>query len=327
MAIIVQLVTRSKKVLSSQKIESDHVTIGRAYDNDIILQDDHVCPNHAQIKMLEDGSVLLENLSEVNGIQDLKNGKLEPITTVKSGDVFAFGKVFIRILQPDHPIAPTKKLNVFEDISRIANNWFVAISFALVFFLSFTFQSYVGTFDEIIWSKIIAKSLMVVLGLLTLPALITLFTWLFKREIKFFAATSFCFCLIILLQWISAFNNVLYFNVGYPTIILLLADLAEVVIFTVFLWGALYLMSNMSQKKISVISSSLVIVLYTLTHFSNQSDKVKLAPNYSAQIFPSSFMFVQPVSAKEYTHNLAQKFDAASKESERRNKEADEHKN
>ena len=327
MAIIVQLVTRSLKVLSSQKLENEQITIGRAYDNDVSLQDEHVCPNHEQIKVLDDGSVLLENLSDVNGIQDLKNGKIEQVTEVKSGEVFAFGKAFIRIFQTDHPIAPTKKLSMLEDISRVANNWVVAMGFALVFFFSFTFQSYVETVDEIIWSKIVAKSLMVLLGLLFLPALITLFTWLVKREIKFFAATSFCFCLIILMQWFSAFNNVLYFNVGYPTFAILMADLVENIIFIAFFWGALYLISNMSQKKISAIASSLVIVFYVLTYFSNQSDKVKLAPNYFAQIFPSSLLFVQPLSAQEYTANLADKFSAASKESERRNKEADEHKN
>ncbi|NVK23725.1 MAG: FHA domain-containing protein [Gammaproteobacteria bacterium] len=326
MAIIVQLVTRNNKVLSSHKVESDIATIGRGYDNDIILQDEHVCPNHAEVT-LQNGELVLKNLSDINGIKTLNNGPVEQTKVIQSGDTFVFGKVVIRILTPDHPVAPTRNLNIFEDISHSVNRWFVAVSFAIVFFLSFTYQSYIGTIDEIIWSKLIAKSLMLVLGLALLPALIALLTWLFKREFKFFAAASFCFCLIILLHWLSAVSSVLYFNVGFPKSLVLLSDIIELVIFVVFFWGALYLMSNMSQKKISVISVSLVAVFYVLTYLSNQNDKVILAPNYAAKVFSDSFLFVTPVTAESYTSTLESQFKQAAEEAVRRNEEADEFSN
>ncbi len=55
------------------KLEEFPVTVGRAFDNDIILQDVTVSPHHLIIKQDEDGDITVQNLANENGTKI--NGK------------------------------------------------------------------------------------------------------------------------------------------------------------------------------------------------------------------------------------------------------------
>ena len=324
MAVVVEQVTRNKKVLSSYKAVDDKVTIGRSYQNDVVLQDDHVCPFHAEIDISTPEHIQLNNCSDVNGIRDNRNRKLTQQTRVDSGDVFTIGKSLIRIVRLEHPVAPAKKLNVLEDISHFANRWHIALFSALLFFIALTYQTYATFVEEIIWSKVIAKSLLVTLGLLIIPALISLFTWFFKREFKFFSTVSLCFSIFFIWNLTTVFNNVLVFNFGHSGWLRFWQEGLQALLLVTFIWLSLYLASNMSQKKISIIASSLVIGFIALTYLSNQNDKVILTPQYAARVFPTELLINSPVTAKEYNGQMNGLFDLATLEAQRRNREADE---
>ena len=49
MEIIIEEISHGHKLLSRQKFAPNNITIGRGYDNDIIISDPHVCPEHLQL--------------------------------------------------------------------------------------------------------------------------------------------------------------------------------------------------------------------------------------------------------------------------------------
>ena len=56
--IFVELLDRREHLQQRFRIESFPLTIGRAYTNDIILEDRHVSPEHVRIRLDEDGKLV-----------------------------------------------------------------------------------------------------------------------------------------------------------------------------------------------------------------------------------------------------------------------------
>lgn len=84
-------------------------TIGRAFDNDVILDDPFVDPHHAVIeKDADTDKLILRDLHSKNGIVDDHHIKRKlPLT---SGHEFTLGRSEIRYYAATHPLTPTLKL-------------------------------------------------------------------------------------------------------------------------------------------------------------------------------------------------------------------------
>jgi hypothetical protein len=326
MEIVIELITRNNKVKSFHKLSGDSIKIGRSYENDFVLQDEHISPHHAEIIQSENGSLVLVDKCSVNGIRDNKNKDVGLQVDLKSGDVVTIGKHLIRIVLPHHPIARTKKLNVLEDIASHANQWYLALFSALVFFSSMLVKSYFSALDDIIWTKLFATALLVTIALMLFPLLIALSARVFKKDVKFFTAVVFSFTMFVAWQITTGLGQVLLFNWGDSSLVNLGADLVEFVMMVLFFCGCFYLASNMSLKRISIISCSLVVSIAALFYFSSQDDgAVQPYPMSYAVVLPSGMLLNSAISTEQSVEQFDALFDSALIEAKQRNKEADEH--
>jgi len=325
MEIIIELISRNNKVQSLHKLSGDSITIGRAYDNDLVLQEEHTSPYHAEITQSESGGLLLIDHGSVNGIRDRKNKILGSQVNLNSGDVVTIGKHLIRVVLPNHPVENAKRLNIFEDITRHLNQWYLALFAALVFFASMLIKSYFSSVTEIIWSKLSATALLVTIALMLVPMLIALSARVFKKDVKFFTAIVFSFSMFVAWQITTGFGQILLFNWAYAWLVTVGADVVEFVLMVVFFWGCFYLASNMSLKRISIVSSLLVVSIAVLFNFSAQDDgQAQLYPMHYAIVLPSNMLVSQPISTPQYIEDTNELFDSALKEADKRNKDADE---
>jgi len=90
-------------------IDKPHTTIGRAFDNDIILSEPTVAPYHLVIIRDDDSNIELHNLAEVNPARF--NGQAQKSITLDTLPVnIKLGRIEARILRPDHSVAATKTL-------------------------------------------------------------------------------------------------------------------------------------------------------------------------------------------------------------------------
>lgn len=67
MAVIIEVLNKQHKVMERHKFAQTEVRLGRAYDNDVILYDRHVCPHHATLWQNEQGQWQLQDLASLNG--------------------------------------------------------------------------------------------------------------------------------------------------------------------------------------------------------------------------------------------------------------------
>ncbi|WP_299264331.1 FHA domain-containing protein [uncultured Psychrosphaera sp.] len=326
MEIVIELLTRNNKVKSFHKLSGDSIKIGRSYENDFVLHDEHISPHHAEIIQSEIGSLVLIDKCSVNGIRDKKNKDLGSQANLKSGDVLTIGKHLLRIVLPHHPVAETKKMNALEDITNHLNQWYLAFIAALVFFSSMVVKSYFSTIGDIIWTKVFATSLLVTIALMLFPLFIAIFARVFKKEVRFFTAVVFSFTMFLAWQITTALGQVLLFNWGDSSLVNLGADVVEFVMMVLFFCGCFYLASNMSVKRLCIVSCSLVISIAALFHFSSQDDgKVQLYPVSYAVVLPPAMLVTTAISTEQSIVNFEALFESASRESIKRNKEADEH--
>lgn len=102
--IFVEVLGRLGDVVQRVKIAQLPATVGRAWSNDIILQDPHVDALHARIVADEAGALAIEDAGSVNGLfadgapTRLSRLPLTGLTTVR------VGRTALRIVMADHPV-------------------------------------------------------------------------------------------------------------------------------------------------------------------------------------------------------------------------------
>ena len=68
MTMWIEVLSRHGDVSTRVRVTSDEARIGRAFDNDVVVDDPHVAPHHARIYRAEDGELVAEDLGTLNGL-------------------------------------------------------------------------------------------------------------------------------------------------------------------------------------------------------------------------------------------------------------------
>jgi len=127
--------------LIHRTIDKFPLTIGRSYNNDIILADPYVSPHHLRIDNGE--TWMLSDLNSVNGVYlngvFQQNGSNLPI---RSGDGVRIGQTELRFYEPHHAISPAiriyKSHPLFSWLSSPLNVW-ACFMLALAVLMGWTF--------------------------------------------------------------------------------------------------------------------------------------------------------------------------------------------
>ncbi|MEN0035764.1 MAG: FHA domain-containing protein [Cellvibrio sp.] len=101
--IFVEQLTPDGEVIHRSKINHLPIRIGRAYDNDIILDDPHTAAHHAQIELSQLDELVISDLGSYNGITHA-NAK-ENFFVIDGDKVYRLGHTRLRIRTADYQVA------------------------------------------------------------------------------------------------------------------------------------------------------------------------------------------------------------------------------
>lgn len=102
-----EILDKAGRVTQRTPVRSQILRIGRAYDNDVIVDDPYVSPYHARL-VVEEGQPTLADLQSINGITDA-TGRLLPATvSLSEGNVVILGRTPFCFKAMDHQLAPTR---------------------------------------------------------------------------------------------------------------------------------------------------------------------------------------------------------------------------
>jgi hypothetical protein len=105
----VEILSRSKEVLHRHRIDSLPIRIGRSYDNDVILDDQHIAAFHAIVAQDIEGAFLIRDQGSRNGIT--VNGLRKSEIQLDDKMVFQLGYTYLRIRAADSPVSDEERVS------------------------------------------------------------------------------------------------------------------------------------------------------------------------------------------------------------------------
>jgi hypothetical protein len=147
-----EILDRRGRVKNRHRIVSLPITIGRAYSNDIILDDPYVSPQHARLEEHEN-ALVVEDLDSDNGLLTDTRTRV-PRLALATGMVFRVGNTEVRFCTENQSVAPTvlesrDKFDVLALISSPARRITVLAATFCVFALMF----YLNSYDNVTWAE------------------------------------------------------------------------------------------------------------------------------------------------------------------------------
>ena len=120
-----------RDAVTRERITTDTLTIGRAYDNDLVLDDPHVAAHHLRLVRGEDGDWVAEDLGSINGLHVAGDSTRRKRVVLDAATSLCIGTTHLRVRTSRHAVAAERLL------LRYRPQWPAALTcFALVFALS-----------------------------------------------------------------------------------------------------------------------------------------------------------------------------------------------
>jgi hypothetical protein len=298
---VIEIVHPIRFLKEYKTFEGPLVRVGRGFDNDLILGDPHVSPEHLVVRAADEGW-MAETVDRENRMYVRKYGKVMDKALVNSGDEITIGRTRLRFFNPTHPVAATKLIVPTRGLLKKMGRPVNAVSLTLVCFLVFMCYVYLTSFDDISLLKLSSGAV----GFLFL-ALLWAGIWAFvgriiKHKTQFAAQLSLSVLfLAVLLPMMNVSEYLGYFlNSVWVEAVVGMGLLGA--LFAVFLVWNLGVATNVSLKRriaVSAAISGVLISISVLLYFAFK-DEFNPLPMYYATLKPPFFKIMEDQSVDQF---------------------------
>jgi len=130
--IWIDVLSRHGEVASRSRIAADEARVGRAFDNDVVLDDPHVAPHHVRIFRGEDVALAAEDLGTLNGLYPEHGARSVTRLTLAADPGIRIGRTVIRVHDSARAVEPERLLTP----PRAHARWALLLGLTLVFLLA-----------------------------------------------------------------------------------------------------------------------------------------------------------------------------------------------
>lgn len=123
----VEVLSRQGEVAMRERVEREEARIGRAFDNDVVVDDPYVAPHHLRVYRGEDGELVAEDLGTVNGLYTEHGARRAARISLADEPVIRIGRTTLRVHDGAHAVAPEKPLTP----PRMHARWAVGLALAV----------------------------------------------------------------------------------------------------------------------------------------------------------------------------------------------------
>jgi hypothetical protein len=106
----IEVLGRHHEVASRHRLEAGALAIGRAYDNDLILDDPAVAAHHVTIAQDEAGAWFAQDRGSVNGLYIEGSTQRRERIALSGGEVLRVGRTLLRLRNASFPVAPERAI-------------------------------------------------------------------------------------------------------------------------------------------------------------------------------------------------------------------------
>ncbi len=106
--IWIEILSRHREVTSRHRCQGPEVRIGRAYDNDVVIDDPYVAAHHLLVRRDETGALVAEDLGSANGTF-AERGRARLTRAALDGEkLIRIGQTSLRIRDASHAVPPER---------------------------------------------------------------------------------------------------------------------------------------------------------------------------------------------------------------------------
>ncbi|MDG1494842.1 MAG: FHA domain-containing protein [Porticoccaceae bacterium] len=328
MAIIIELLGWGGKRQRYFAVEGSSVTIGRSYQNDVVLGDVHISPEHLRLDANDGagGGWQLTDLGSLNGVEVIKNPlipsspspssaspSLAPTILLSEGAELKIGRTRLRILSDCHPVGPAKELHHLEqDVGKL-NRLSIWLPLFLISLILDVGLLYASSYVEWQWKNVFSTILVTQTGLLMLALFWGGLGRFLRNESHFISH----YCLILMAglaysagDWLI---GILGYNMGTQLVSLVLSPLIALVLAALLLSANFALATNMlpRQRWVSALGFVMLIFVVSITAQVSQWGEFSPYPEYFSGIEIPALQFAGAESADNFVDRFDSIFTAA----------------
>jgi len=322
MEIIIEEISHGHKLLGRHKFATDNITIGRGYDNDIIISDPHVCANHLHLQFNGE-HWLVSDQGSINGsyLEDSKENIIQQ--QVKSGDIITIGKSQVRLVFPSHPVEESIAISPFEGLINLARHPLALTLSMSLFALIAGWIINLNNANEVTLTQILVPTIGLTFGFALWPAGIALVSHLTKHDARFWTQMGISFIFFNLMWFSDIFENIVHFNTSSNFSMLWTIAIIPLLLAFCLFWLNCYVGFHMTLRRRNVVSLCLVLLLFggsLIIQMSKRPD-FNPRPQFDTTIMSPAFLFTPSSNVENFVSDSAKLFDKVSKEAEEDNKE------
>ena len=114
----IEVLGRDGEVVARERIDTPEARIGRAFDNDMVLDDPHVAPHHLRVLRGEDGALVAEDLGTKNGLYAEHGAERVVRLGLALDPGLRIGRTTLRVHDASRPVASESKAPAFTRLSN-----------------------------------------------------------------------------------------------------------------------------------------------------------------------------------------------------------------
>jgi len=302
--LVAQVGIKHGRVAELTRSAQGKLSIGRGFDNDIVLTDLHVAPK--QVRFYQgDTQWYLEVLDTTNPI--LLNGKSINLasTPINSGDTITIGRTNISLFSENHPVEQTKKLVLSSWLYRSSNSYILPFIFLLFVCSVDSLTSFFQESTDLKWKEYALNILLLGFCIIIWSGLWSLAGKLFRHQQHFnsqLISTSIACLTLSVLMPVTPYLE-------YLTNSLFIREIADyiVIFFSLAILFRLNLFFSTNIKNTLTVSTIFTGILLSFIYFTSDflnDDEFNYTSEHSTVLKPPLAYFGNGVSVNTYFNNL-----------------------
>jgi len=314
MAILVEVLNSQLKVVERHKFSQRQIRLGRAFDNDVILFDKHVCPHHAQLLQDEQGAWLLQDLSSVNGSFVKDRQSVQHTEPLRSGEICWLGEQALRLYDEQHPVAATQPFSLMTQRLTGMGHWLWILLFMLTIAGAHVANVWLTLPNQYqhLWPIRLLEIPKSLLMFSLWPALLALWSRFQQQDSFFLPQLSLTFGAVAVSALWGALSYWLGFNANGAAWSGWLDVMTDSAIFWLLFAGNLWLATQWRRRSQLLLVTALT-ALITAQQWAQlllPPPPFERAPRYDSRLLPSVFFLGKGQTEEEYRQQLQQLFEA-----------------
>ena len=299
---VLEVLDRSERVEHWYRLGDAPLRIGRAYDNDVVLTDEHVCPYHAQLHRDAEGRFWLQDLGSLNGTFVGRSRKPVGIAELGEQAQFRLGETQLRFRSGQVAPAPTRlDRTAVSPLRHLRNPWVVLLCM-VVLPCSLVLESWLGTTESLEPRRVLGDLVGPVVSVLTWAGLWSFASRLIVHRLRFGVHLGIACLALSMAFWADGVQRSLGFSFALDAWLVWLDPLAGLAVLSLALYAHLRFASALGRRRIAIASVCVagLVVLASSYRSWLPDDEFNAQPRFHATLKPPAWRIVKAEPAEDF---------------------------